>query len=126
MTPVDSERAAPAQWPTTADGWQLVPIGRALFPGGHSAYRVNSPHYHFFFAMTFEPLFGDPCRAVISSFGRSAARGPWRYLLITPDAISKAQAVVRERLLTHPLAYHDRWIDAVEFRLGDDVPIEIF
>ena len=114
------------QWPITPDGWQLVPLGRDLFPGGPSAVRVCSPVGSFFFGISFEPLRGEPCRAVITSFGRSTNRSDYRYVLTEPQAMAVAQGRVRDLLLEHPLKFHYRRFDAVEFRGGDGRIVEIF
>ncbi|WP_293372454.1 hypothetical protein [Nevskia sp.] len=126
MIPSVVDDADVAGWPVTPDGWKVVSINRSLFPGGPSGFRVSSPDAAFFFGLNFEPASGDPCRAVITSFGISSAGSTWHYVLTTPEAMGVAQARVRDLLLTYPLRFHYRWFDAVEFRRGDGRIVEIF
>lgn len=114
------------RWPWTPDGWQIVPIDRYLFPGGPLGFRVNSPEDSFYFGMHFEPLQGEPCRAVVTDFGRSSARGRFDYVLTSPDRMSTAQLNVREYLLAFAKHFHDWRFDAVEFRLGSAQLVDIF
>ncbi len=110
----------------SATGWQVVPLERSLFPGGPFGFRVNHPHGIFFFGMHFEPMQGEPCRAVVTDFGRSSARGPFTYVLTTADVMATAQQNVRAYLLAHPARFHDWRFDSVEFRHGFAQMVEIF
>jgi len=114
------------QWPINADGWQVLRIGKALFPGGPAACQAVSPAGSFYFGINFEPASGPVCRAVITSFGINALGPVFHYVLVTPDAIAKSQGAVRSYLLEHAARFHFRRFDAVEFRLGDGAINEIF
>lgn len=114
------------QWPITADGWQVRRVGRDLFPGGPDACQAVSPAGSFYFGINFEPASGPTCRAVVTSFGINALGSVFHYVLVTPDAVAKAQAAVRSFLIEHAVRFHFRRFDTVEFRAGDGTINEIF
>ncbi|WP_293372770.1 hypothetical protein [Nevskia sp.] len=117
-----------ADWPVTPDGWQVVDLGRSLFPGGPGACRVASPNGIFYFGLSFDPPV-EPrsvITAVVTSFGRSSIQLPYHSVLNISAVLNAAQMHVQDYLSSYPKLFYYTAFHRIEFRSGDDRQFDIF
>lgn len=114
------------RWPVTPDGWQVIDIGRALFPGGPRACRVVGPGVAFYFGLTYRPGVAEPApqTAEITSFGRASLRSA-RSVLDAATA-NAAYERVSAYLLENWRIFSPQPITRVVFASGDGKAVEIF
>jgi hypothetical protein len=114
------------KWPITGDGWQVIDLGRALFPGGPRACRVVAPHVSFYFGVTYKPGVAarGPQTAEITNFGRASLRTARSAL--DPTMLNAAYEHVSAYLLEYWQLF---WVDPITrviFVAGDGKAVEIF
>lgn len=114
------------RWPVTRDGWQVIDIGRALFPGGPRACRVVSPEASFYFGLTYKPGLTEPGpqTAEITNFGRASLRTARSAL--DPATANIAYERVSAYLLEYWQVFSPEPITRVVFASGDGKAVEIF
>lgn len=110
------------------DGWQVVDLGRMLYPGGPHALRVYSPDYPPFHAgwrfASLNPSAEDN-RVVISHIGAKLGGSSLPPVRFSPAMLARVQERLRAYVMIHPDGLFGERITGVDFT-ADDPLVEIF
>lgn len=126
---MNTNEGIPAEASIEAEGWKITDLATALFPGGPSAYRVDSPMGSFCFGMSLKPgpmPKGQDQTALISSFGQEV---DGYHNIFEGDAAKRAEALTHVCALLVAKGTALEWGDPIvstEFTEGSDVQMEIF
>ncbi|WP_293372768.1 hypothetical protein [Nevskia sp.] len=117
-----------ADWPVTSDGWQLIDLGKSLFPGGPWAYQVRSPIGRFFCGVSFRKCnaFDDDEIAVVTNLGRSKILPPADNLLLDSTVRRTAEQQIDLLLRRYTACFTEFPLRHVEFAPGDGTLIDVF
>ncbi|WP_332684575.1 hypothetical protein [Bosea sp. (in: a-proteobacteria)] len=116
------------RFPVDEDGWQIVDLGRMLYPGGPHALRVHAPglpafHLGWRFSAS-SPAAGDN-RVVISHIGAKLGGSALPPVRFTPAILARVQERLRIYVMIHPEALFGERITGVDF-VAEDPMVEIF
>ena len=115
-------------WPVTPDGWQLIDLGKSLFPGGPWAYQIRSPIGQFFCGVSFRRCNAsdDDEIAVVTNLGRSRILPPATNLLLDSAVRRTAEQQIHYCLTRHTNHYTEFLLRHVGFAPGDGTVVDVF